>query len=118
MVLRVIVDGEPWLADVGFGGVGLLEPMPLREGGAPPQVGLTYSLRRDGMMWILSCTGSEPSDLDVSVDLYEFSEDPQTPGDIEVANHPEVGVRSLEVEPGLIGRWQNEDTKCAGFADA
>jgi N-hydroxyarylamine O-acetyltransferase len=87
MVLRVIVDGEPWLADVGFGAVGLLEPMPLREGAAPPQVGLTYSLRRDGMMWILSCTGSEPSDLDVSVDLYEFSEDPQTPGDIEVANH-------------------------------
>src|SRR6266536_2079774 len=31
MVLRVLVDGRPWLADVGFGGFGLVEPMPLEE---------------------------------------------------------------------------------------
>ena len=42
MVLRVPVDGDPWLADVGFGGVGLLEPMPLRDGARSEQVGLKY----------------------------------------------------------------------------
>src|SRR6476659_1931355 len=28
MVLRVPIAGETWLADVGFGGLGLLEPLP------------------------------------------------------------------------------------------
>ena len=77
MVLRVTIDNEPWLADVGFGGIGLLEPIPMRDGTASDQVGLTYTLRREAQVWVL--TGNE--------DLYEFSEDPQTPGDVEVANH-------------------------------
>ena len=77
MVLRVTIDGEPWLADVGFGGIGLLEPIPMRDGAASDQVGLTYTLRRDRHVWILRA----------NEELYEFSEDPQTPGDIEVANH-------------------------------
>ena len=29
MLLSVEIDGEPWLADVGFGGEGLLHPVPL-----------------------------------------------------------------------------------------
>src|SRR5205823_13269640 len=41
MVLRVTIDGEPWLADVGFGGIGLLEPMPLRDGASSQQAGVT-----------------------------------------------------------------------------
>lgn len=32
MCLRAEVDGVPWLADVGFGGDGLLEPIPMRPG--------------------------------------------------------------------------------------
>src|SRR3954470_24994759 len=32
MVLRVPIAGEDWLADVGFGAFGLLEPIPLRDG--------------------------------------------------------------------------------------
>ncbi|MEZ4662245.1 MAG: arylamine N-acetyltransferase [Caldilineaceae bacterium] len=31
LILEVVTDGEPWLADVGFGN-GLLEPIPLRVG--------------------------------------------------------------------------------------
>jgi N-hydroxyarylamine O-acetyltransferase len=77
MVLRVTIDGEPWLADVGFGGIGLLEPIPLRDGATAEQVELTYALRREQPVWILSA----------NEDLYGFSEDPQTPGDVEVANH-------------------------------
>ena len=88
MVLRVMIGGNPWLADVGFGGIGLLEPMPLREGASARQVGLSYSLRRERDLWVLSCAGSEPAaEPSASLDLYEFSEDAQTPGDVEVANH-------------------------------
>src|SRR4029077_21242746 len=32
MVLKVPADGEAWLADVGFGGIGLREPIALRDG--------------------------------------------------------------------------------------
>jgi N-hydroxyarylamine O-acetyltransferase len=82
MVLRVPIAGEVWLADVGFGGMGLLEPMPLRSGAASLQGGLEYRLRRDGELWVLAAR-----DAVSESDLYEFTEDPQTPWDVEVANH-------------------------------
>ena len=44
-VLVVTVSGEPWLVDVGFGGNGLLEPMPL-EAGAAKQYGCKDCTRR------------------------------------------------------------------------
>jgi len=89
MVVKVDVAGDPWLADVGFGALGLLEPIPLRDGAAASQVGLAYRLRRDGPVWVLSSVGPDPSTAGsvTTTDLYEFSEDPQTPGDVEVANH-------------------------------
>ena len=82
MVLRVMVDGEPWLADVGFGGLSLFEPIPLREGASAVQCGATYALRREHSLWVLSLNMKPAVE-----DLYEFTEDPQTAGDIEVANH-------------------------------
>jgi N-hydroxyarylamine O-acetyltransferase len=93
MVLRVPIEGEDWLADVGFGGVGLLEPILLRDGTVAEQAGLIYRLRREPGMWVLSMR--EPSltplyhhDKSTSMtDLYEFTEEPQTAGDVEVANH-------------------------------
>jgi N-hydroxyarylamine O-acetyltransferase len=83
MVLRLEADGEVWLADVGFGCVGLVEPMPLRDGMTVEQGGFTYRLRRDGHLWVLSIRDA----AGVESDLYEFSEDPQTAIDVEVANH-------------------------------
>jgi N-hydroxyarylamine O-acetyltransferase len=82
MLLRVEADGESWLADVGFGGDGPLEPLPLREGVHVDQHGVAYSLRRDEHHWILTmhCGG-------VAEDLYEFSGLPHTSGDVEMANH-------------------------------
>jgi N-hydroxyarylamine O-acetyltransferase len=71
-----------WLADVGFGALGLLEPIPLKDGASAKQGGLIYCLRKDGSLWILSMRDSTQS-----MDLYEFAEDPQTFGDIVVANH-------------------------------
>jgi N-hydroxyarylamine O-acetyltransferase len=71
------------LCDVGFGGLGLLEPIELRDGATALQGGFEYRLRREDRLWVLSArdrTGSE-------MDLYEFTDDPQTPWDVEVANH-------------------------------
>src|SRR5438309_7828216 len=82
MVLRLPVDEGVWLADVGFGALSLLEPMPLEDNATARQLGLVYTLRRERDLWVLSI--QEPSG---PLDLYEFTEDPQTPGDVEVANH-------------------------------
>ena len=82
MVLRVPLDGVVWLADVGFGAVGLLEPMPLADGATAVQGGLAYRLRRERDHWVLSMR-----DAAGETDLYEFTGDPQTPWDVEVANH-------------------------------
>jgi N-hydroxyarylamine O-acetyltransferase len=82
MVLRVRIDGAPWLADVGYGGFGLIEPMPLVEGATADQGGAVYALRREDGAWVLSMRDSSSA-----TDLYEFTEDPQTAADIEVANH-------------------------------
>jgi len=83
MVLRLEVEGEPWLADVGFGCAGLVEPMPLRDGSTVEQGGFVYRLRRDRHLWVLSIRDVEGTETD----LYEFGDDPQTPMDVEVANH-------------------------------
>ena len=93
MVLRVPADGDDWLADVGFGGVGLLEPILLRDGTVSEQAGLTYRLRRESDVWVLSMV--DPTHMPwyqhdketATSDLYEFSEDPQTAGDVAVANY-------------------------------
>ena len=82
MVLRVPFGREVWLADVGFGAMGLLEPIPLRDGVTALQGGFTFRLRREGGLWILSAR-----DAGAEMDLYEFTDDPQTPWDVEVANH-------------------------------
>ena len=83
MVLRARVDNQVYLADVGFGGIGLLEPMPLHDGMSVEQGGLVYRLRREDHVWVLSMRDADG----VEGDMYEFSEDPQTPGDVAVANH-------------------------------
>ena len=83
MVLSVRAGDERWLADVGFGGMSLLEPIPIREGAEAKQGGLTYALRREPHVWVLSMRDAGGT----AQDLYEFSEEPQTPRDIEVANH-------------------------------
>jgi len=88
MVLRISIadcgtrTADSFLADVGFGGLGLLEPIRLREREASMQGGLEYALRRENGLWVLSMT-----DAWGMQDLYEFTEDPQTPWDVEVANH-------------------------------
>lgn len=82
MLLRVDIDGEAWLADVGFGGEGPLEPVPLRDGVRVTQGGIAYSLRRDAHHWVLSMHTRDSSE-----EMYEFTDAPHTAGDVEVANY-------------------------------
>ena len=82
-----------WLADVGFGAIGLLEPIPLADGATAAQGGLAYRLRRERELWILS-RATPPAETD----LYEFTEDPQTPWDVEVANHFTVDASGVGVQ--------------------
>jgi N-hydroxyarylamine O-acetyltransferase len=94
MVLTVPIAGAAWLADVGFGGLGLLEPLPLVEGTVVEQAGIVYTLRREHGLWILAMRESAATERlrqamfgDESMDLYEFTDDPQTAGDVDMANH-------------------------------
>src|SRR5262245_28348605 len=102
MVLKVEAAreaGPALLADVGFGATGLIEPIPLVDGATAAQRGLTYTLRKEGVHWILAMR-----DATQAMDLYEFAEEPQTIGDVVVANHytstyPEsIFVKTLTIQ--------------------
>jgi N-hydroxyarylamine O-acetyltransferase len=77
LVLRVEIEAKPWLADVGFGGEGILEPIPIADGTRVMQGGIEYSLRRDGHHWHLHMREEH---------MYEFGDAPHTDGDIAIAN--------------------------------
>jgi N-hydroxyarylamine O-acetyltransferase len=81
MTLKVRADGLDYLVDVGFG-VGMLTPMPLRDGIVMDQAGWKHRLTRDGRRWTLARQtdqGWEPQ--------HQFDEDAQRPIDYEVAHH-------------------------------
>jgi N-hydroxyarylamine O-acetyltransferase len=82
MLLQVDVDGGPWLADVGFGADGLLEPVPLAAGQPVRQFARTYRVTSEECLWVLQSLGT-----DAWQDLYAFSLEPQLPVDFEVANY-------------------------------
>jgi N-hydroxyarylamine O-acetyltransferase len=82
MALKVEADGKSWLADVGFGGWGLLEPIAIVDGENSKQGVWNYQLRREGEQWILSCP-----QCPVSADQFAFTLEPQLPIDYEPPNH-------------------------------
>ena len=81
MVLTVEVDGEPWLADVGFGGEGLLEPVRVGGEATPPSAGLAYRVIEEGELRVLQMR--RDGDWD---DQYAFALAPVHPIDFEVGN--------------------------------
>ncbi len=98
MVLRVTIDGIPWLADVGFGSLGTPAPIRLdidteQETPLEPR----RIARRDGRLLHQARLGDE------WVDLYEFTLDDPAPMDFEVGNwfsctHPKANfVNNLVV---------------------
>jgi N-hydroxyarylamine O-acetyltransferase len=80
MALLVGADGESWLADVGFGGDGLLEP--LRLTGAPAvQAGFGYRIAEEGPTRVLQRESEGRWE-----DLYAFLPEPVPAIDLEVGN--------------------------------
>ncbi|MET9291620.1 arylamine N-acetyltransferase [Streptomyces sp. NPDC003077] len=83
-LLKVTLDGEEWITDVGFGGEGLLEPVPLRAGVETRHGGWTFGLvqeERTGL-WVLRSLHD-----DGWFDLYAFGPEVRYPADYQVFNH-------------------------------
>ena len=82
MLLRVELEEGACLADVGFGGDGLVHPLPFAAGAEAWTAGVGHRLRREDDLWVLTANvGGE------WVDLYAFTLEPQHASDYEMANH-------------------------------
>lgn len=98
MILGVHVDGVEWLADVGFGGEGLLEPVQV-SGEVSSQGGMSYRVSREGPVRVLQTRSSNDW-----FDLYAFLPEVAHPVDFELANwftstHPQSPfVRTLTAQ--------------------
>lgn len=82
MLLRVEAEGGRWIADVGFGGEGLLLPLPLDAGVESRHYAWTYRLAIADGEWVL-----QSQRQGAWADLYAFTEAPQHPADLEMANY-------------------------------
>ena len=82
MLLLVEVDGEPWVADVGFGAEGLLLPVPLNSPEGVHHFAWTYRVIEEDRLWVLQSRRDG-----TWLDLYAFSLEPQQAVDYEIANH-------------------------------
>ncbi|MCX4983946.1 arylamine N-acetyltransferase [Streptomyces sp. NBC_00572] len=82
-LLVVTIQGEQWLADVGFGWQGPIEPVPLRDGARVEQSGWTFGIgAEDEGIHVLRSLRP-----DGWTDLYAFSPQTLYPGDFTVMNH-------------------------------
>jgi N-hydroxyarylamine O-acetyltransferase len=89
LLLRVSDSAGTWLADVGFGGGGLLDPVPFELGTETDEDGWIYRLVEDGPEWVLQVRQDGGW-----TDMYGFVPEPAQRVDIEVNNwytstHPE-----------------------------
>ena len=82
MLLLVTLADSQWIADVGFGGEGLLKPVRLATDGESAQFRWTYRIVRDGRHYVLQ--SRRP---DVWIDMYAFTLEPHERVDYEVSNH-------------------------------
>jgi N-hydroxyarylamine O-acetyltransferase len=82
MLLAVEIDGIQWIADVGFGGSGLLVPIRLAANAEQKQFHWSYRLVSEGDAWVLQNLRPEGWQ-----DLYLFTLERQELVDYEVANY-------------------------------
>ncbi len=81
MLLLVPVGGQDWLADVGFGGEGLLGPVPM-DGSSLAAFSPAVRVVPEGPLRVLQSLHGGAWE-----DLYAFAPEARHPVDFEVANH-------------------------------
>jgi len=83
MLLLVEAEGGRWLADVGFGGEGLLLPVPFGAGEEVRHFAWSYRVvEAEAAGWVLQSRRDG-----AWLDLYAFTLEPQLAVDYEIANH-------------------------------
>jgi N-hydroxyarylamine O-acetyltransferase len=82
MLLKVEVEGVPWLADVGFGSEGLLQPVLLVPASVCHQFAWSFRLVEEQGLWVLQTLQGESWH-----DMYAFTLEPHYPVDFEMANY-------------------------------
>ena len=80
-VLQVDLEGRSWLADVGFGGDGILGPVPL-DGAEQERHGARHRVAPEGRLRVLQAWSGRGWQ-----DVYAIGPDPVHPIDWAVANH-------------------------------
>jgi N-hydroxyarylamine O-acetyltransferase len=82
MLLRVDLPEGAFVADVGFGADGLVQPIPLGAAGETWVESVGHRLQREGEVWVLQ--GNTAGDW---VALYAFTLEAHHPVDFVMANH-------------------------------
>ena len=82
MLLMIQVEGEDWLADVGFGGESLLYPLRFKMDEVQSQFGWRYRIAAERDYYSLQSMRPEGW-----FELYRFTLEPRHPIDYDVANH-------------------------------
>jgi N-hydroxyarylamine O-acetyltransferase len=113
MLLAVEADGARWIADVGFGGAGLLRPLRLVPGEMVREFGWTHRVVLEGDLHVLQALEAQGW-----VDQYSFTLEPQYPVDYEVSNwftstHPASIFRKMLLvqKPGAEARLLLQNRK-------
>ncbi len=83
-LMLVEIAGRPWVADVGFGGDGLVTPLPLAADAQTPVPGGLARLTPEPGGWALQARHGDESQP--WTDLYGFTLEPQHEVDFEVGN--------------------------------
>jgi N-hydroxyarylamine O-acetyltransferase len=109
LLLRVVMDGSVWHADVGFGYGTPLEPLPFGPGTEHDLAGWRFRVIEDGRELVL-----QESDGEMWTDMYGFVEEPVPEADVETSNwftctHP----RSPFVTGLIIGTQSGDGTRAS-----
>ena len=105
MILKVESENQSWIADTGFGGYGLIEPIALVAGPETEQFAWKFRLREESENWILQSVMRG-----YWQDQFSFTLEPQLPVDYILGNwfcstHPESKfVQTLTAQ--LAGRTE------------
>ncbi len=112
LLLRVTEqDGVRWLADVGFGGGGLLDPLPFAAGAEADQSGWRYRLVEDGPELVLQTFAD-----DAWSDMYGFVPEPVPHVDIVVNNWFTATHPDSPFVTGIMTGWRTPE-RCLSLFD-